>query len=386
MSENIVYFDLEKYTVDDYGRYVYGWGTRKNKKGGEVTQYGRYVLVPQTSGTYKSGARVYGWTEGSEALLDAIVKNGQYQKLRSLLIKHYGLSESSSGQDDMFMDAFRAAVYSATVENTNRVRNGKKNLVSLMDYLNTKKVDSGTSGEYSGPRSSVYLTGKQQAKDYFRSAVNQLTGKNPSKADFEEFYEELTKAQKKYVNRQVGKYDQTITENRFNLEDYTLRYIVKKLEVSSDMSGQVGAVQDLINQVISDYGLSNVVGTSTKIKMLKGLLKGKLQEKDIDDTFRDMAKVTYSAFADDIDKNPNVSFQDIISPYVQTYNSLLEKTGIDTDISKVLGLASKDGKKLTLNEFQQLLKKSEEYQFTNRAKADASNLAVAFARAFGVNI
>lgn len=381
---------LDYFTEDEYGNPIYAWLGKGKKDPNKLKGLGQFVLLPANYSSGKSTLNdsMWQWNQGFQSVLANIVKTGQFKELRNYLIKHYGLDESSSGQDVQFRNAYSAALKDASSYNLGLFRSGKtNNILSLMDYLKRKPASSSGDGTgYTGPTSQIYITGRNSAKDTFRNIVNQLTGKNPSKADFDEFYKDLVDKQEKYINRQEGRKNQRITQSPFQLENFTLRYIVKRLDINGDMSGQVGAIQDLVDQAAKDYGLSSVVGTSTKIKLIKGLLNGKFQEKDLDDTLRDLARSTYSAFADDIDKNPNISFQDIISPYVQTYNNLLEKSGIDTDIAKVIGMATKEGKKLTLNEFQQMLKKSEEYQSTSRAKADAANLATSFARAFGVNV
>jgi len=382
---------LDYFTEDEYGNPAYAWlgkGSKKNPD--KLKGLAQFVLVPSnyTSGRSTLNDSMWQWNNGYQNILSNIMKTGQFKSLRSLLIKHYGLDESSVGQDVQFRNAYANALREVSSYNLGLFRQGKtNNILSLMDYLKKKpEGGSGGSGGYQGPTSQIYITGKNSARDTFRNVVNQLTGKNPSKADFEEFYEDLVKAQERYINRQEGRRNQRITQSPFQLENFTLRYIVKKLDISGDMSGQVGSIQDLVDQTAKDYGLSSVVGTNTKIKLIKKLLTGKFSEKDIDDTFRDLARATYSAFAEDIDKNPNISFQDIISPYIQTYNNLLEKTGVDTDVASVIGMATKDGKKMTIAEFQKALMKSDEYQTTSRAKSDASNLAASFARAFGVNV
>jgi hypothetical protein len=382
---------LDYFTEDEYGNPAYAWlgkGSKKNPD--KLKGLAQFVLVPSnyTSGRSTLNDSMWQWNNGYQNILSNIMKTGQFKSLRSLLIKHYGLDESSVGQDVQFRNAYANALREVSSYNLGLFRQGKtNNILSLMDYLKKKpEGGSGGSGGYQGPTSQIYITGKNSARDTFRNVVNQLTGKNPSKADFEEFYDDLVKAQERYINRQEGRRNQRITQSPFQLENFTLRYIVKKLDISGDMSGQVGSIQDLVDQAAKDYGLSSVVGTNTKIKLIKKLLTGKFSEKDIDDTFRDLARATYSAFAEDIDKNPNISFQDIISPYIQTYNNLLEKTGVDTDVASVIGMATKDGKKMTIAEFQKALMKSDEYQTTSRAKSDASNLAASFARAFGVNV
>jgi hypothetical protein len=371
--------------TNDFGYNDYGYLSFlfTDKKG--VVSYQDAFWAPRQSSQSQVDAPQQ-WQFATSYLND-IIKGGGYNELRKLLVDKYGLPTSSKGRDDAFLRSYYAALRAVSTFNAQRYElNGTKSkFLSLMDYLRQKTKDP-ESGGYTGPKSSVTITGKNAAKDVFRNFVSQITGKAPNKADFEDFYETLVNQQKKYVSTRSGKYKETITQNPFDLNDFTLRYIVKRLDITGDMAGKVGAVQDAINQAVNNYGLSSVVGVNTKIKLIKGLLKGKLQEQDVDDTLRDLAKTTYSAFAEDIDKNPNISFQDIISPYIQTYNKLLEKTGIDTDVSKVLGMATKDGKKLTINEFQQFLLKSDDFQSTNAAKSNAANLARSFARAFGVNV
>jgi len=382
----------EQFLTIENGRLVWLYDDPKTKKKKSVAVQAIYLPYNENAESgkrwqytpYKTGTPAQ-WGQRI-TILNGMIANGQYGELRSLLKKHYGLSDSSTGKDDEFWVAFDAAINATSVFNFGR-RGSKAPFLSVLDYLKQKKEDTGDgTGGYTGPTSQTYITGKPAAKDKFRDIVNQLTGKSPNKEDFEEFYDLLVKAQKRYVNKQSGQHHQTVIQNPFDLDNFTLRYVVKKLSLTDDMSGTAGAVQDLIEQTIRDYGLNNLVGAGTKAKLIKGLLKGKLQESDIDDTFRNLAKATYSAFADDLDRNPNISFQDIISPYVQMYNNMLEKTGLDTDISKVLSMATQDGKKMTIGDFQKALMKSQEYQTTSRAKSDASTLAASFARAFGVNV
>lgn len=374
----------------------WAWKTTTNTTSGDI-RYGEdengvytYRFDDDVIGQpyYLYNSTPYKWGTRYNVVLKPIIDSGKFNQLRDLLINKYGMPSSVKDINDVFMAYFDRALYSNTVYNTNEARfsDGVGNQKTLLQYLKSASAEESGGNGYKGPVTTTYITGKEKAKDIFKSMVLELTGVAPSKGDFDEFYKVLNAREKRFVSKQSGQRSQQYVDNRMDVNSFTLKYILRKLDIDSDMSGKVGVVQDVVEQAITNYGLTGLVGNKTKIKLIKGLINGKFQEQDIDDTLRDLAKSTYSAFADDIDKNPNISFQDIISPYIQMYNNMLEKSGIDTNVAKVLGLATKDGKKLTISEFQQALKKSEEYQFTSQAKLDASNLAVSFARAFGVNV
>ena len=346
-------------------------------------------LIPTASGK-SPVANTFSTTSHLE-LQKYNVGTPEFNELRNLLIKHYRLPESSYGKDDLFTQAFEAALNGVTLYNYNFISaSGLKDTSgtkTLMDYLRLKKEDTGAGGASRGPTSQIIYTGKPTAWNMFKSVSKQVLGAVPSRSDFEDFYKKLHATEKKYADK-ANVDGSVVTRNDLDLNDFTLNYIVSRIDLSnSDMAGNAGAAQDAVMQSIEDYGLKGLITNKTKIKLVRGMLDGSLSQKDIDDMLRDQAVTAHPAFADEIKSNPNRTFMDIVQPYVAKYAQTLEVPETEIDMKKVIGLATdKDNQKVSIGNFDAVLRSTDEFSRTKTAKGEAQNLAVSFARAFGVNI
>jgi hypothetical protein len=349
---------------------------------------GRRAMLPTQSGQPPARAT---FSDASYQLLKQYQPGTpEFNQIRSLLIKHYGLSNSSLGKDAEFTVAFERALNDASVANYNFItaspRRDTSKTLTLMDYLKGKQYDAGA-GATSGPTSQISYTGKPTAWDTFRNMSKQLLGAAPSKSDFEEFYKKLHAKEKQYIDK-ANADGSVVTRNDLDINDFAMNYIVSRIDLSnSDMSGRAGEVQDTVMQAISDYGLKGMITSKTKVKLVRGLLDGSLQQKDIDDVLRDQAVIAHQAFAEEIKANPNRTFLDIVQPYVAKYAQTLEIPEMDIDVNKVINLATgKDNQKVAIGNFDAVLRSTSEFSKTKTAKGEAQDLAAAFARAFGVNI
>lgn len=262
------------------------------------------------------------------------------------------------------------------------------NTLTLKTFIKTKKMDGGAGGaSATTTRYSTTITDRKTAWDNFRSMAEQLTGTTPNSKTFNDYYAKLIANQKKYVSKSTSSETSVSNvESSFNESEFATRYIVNHLKVTDDLAGKVGQYQNQINQLIDDSGFKGKIQAKQIAGWIKGMATGKTQDSDINDYLRAKAQVTYSAFADDIKANPNLSIRDVLSSYINQYQNTLE---IDNnfDFADVVGKATgQDGKKLSLWDFEKNLRNDKRYAYTKQANQEAVSLAQSFARAFGVNI
>ena len=113
-----------------------------------------------------------------------------------------------------------------------------------------------------------------------------------------------------------------------------------------------------------------------------------MQDKTIEDyqeVIRKQARNVYSAWAPEMDDNPDMSFAELISPYTKQYQDTLEISG-PVDIADVAKLAIADGKKMSAFDYQKALRNDTRWGYTKQANTEAADLAKSFAKAFGVNV
>jgi hypothetical protein len=327
-----------------------------------------------------------------------------YQDARKALIDKYGdtlwktIGDTFNLPKEMIGDGTYEAklieiINAYSIYNYNRSiasPDGSNSLtVTLPEYLRMLKA-GGLTGD-GGPKTatSISYTGRQTAWDNFKSATRDLLGMNPSKEEFEKFYKELSQRESKY--KTIVTASDTFrkeTNEQLNVSDFTIDYIVKNmLESKKDLKGQAGQAQNFIGQLSKSYGLEGRMSITNKTNLIKGMLTGKTKQEDVQDALRRRAKIAYGAFAEDIDKNPDMTLADIMDQYLAVYSDTFEVGGNEISIAEAAKFATgEDGAKRTVWDFQKQLRADKRFGYTKKANEEASNVALSFARAFGVNI
>lgn len=264
---------------------------------------------------------------------------------------------------------------------------GTSGAMTFFDFLNGMQ-SSGGSGGPSGPSYQVSLTGKNTAWEFYKSTYRNLLGSNPTKAEFDDYYSKLNAEEKKYISSSntAGSTTTNVSEN-FDITTFTTRYILKNADLTGDLKGVAGQYQNFISQSAKDYGLDGLMSDKKSSNYLKGLISGKFQEDDLTDMLRRQAALTYGAFADDLEKNPDLSLAEIMDAYTSVYSNVLEIGANEVNLKDVAKYATAmGGGKANMYDFEKSLRQDGRYQYTKGANAEAQNLAVQFARAFGMNI
>lgn len=363
---------------------------------GTVTQFDKngnpliIAWLPETSGQeIITGTIRNEFVKRTQEIYDYYVSTKQLPVITKYLAKRYPALQNAMPGDATYWQAFQDVVKEATAYNfqqTHSDPNGQGKTLSLLDYL--KKVPSGT--ESTGPKTTttVNYTLKRSAWNLYRSSYEQLTGRKANPKLFEEYYDKLHKEESKYVSKSIsddGSY--VSTTGQLDVNEFTLRYLINNVKLSGDLQGKLGENQTAIKRMIDESGLTGKVSGDAQAKWLKKLAKGQMTENDINDILRQKAASIYSAFADDIESKDGLTVKDILDPYTQRYAAYLELDEGSIDYAEVAKMATgQDSKKLGLWDFERSLKKDQRYRYTKQAHKEAQDLAVSFARAFGVNI
>jgi hypothetical protein len=291
--------------------------------------------------------------------------------------------------DNTFRTAIAELVKQATAYNftqTNMAAQGKQGkLISLLGYLDVMAKGGGGGGS-TEPTNFLTLTGRQQAWGMFSDLTWQITGRKPNKKEFENFFKELGQYEKGFVStRKDSGRTRTETNNQADPQKFALRYIVKQLDQDDNLKGAANQFMQRIEQAMEDNGVADYFTDKTKIKFLRQLLTQKMSEEDLLDVLRKRSMSVYTQWAQEMADNPEMSFADLIKPYAEQYQNVLEING-PVKVSDVAKLAMSGDRKLNALEFEQALRKDPRWAKTKQANIEAGDLAKSFARSLGVNI
>jgi len=262
-----------------------------------------------------------------------------------------------------------------------------KGTKTFLEYLQ-ERADGAISISDIQTRTTVNYTGKKTAFDVFKNMTNQLLGMNPSKKDFEEYYSELNNKESQYKSTTTsGDTFTRTTGEQFDINNFTMQYIVKRLDYNQDLKGVAGQTQNLVGQLAKAYGLEGKVSSDKQIKYIKGMLNGKMQQDDVADALRQQASIAYSAFAQDLKDNPQLTLADVMDQYLGVYANTFEVGGNDISISDVAKFATTaEGSKRTTWDFEKQLRGDKRFNYTKQANQEATNMAISFAKSFGVDV
>lgn len=255
-----------------------------------------------------------------------------------------------------------------------------------------KKYLPGGGGGGPTQQSYINITDPKEARDYLRQIMTNMLGVAPTEAEYKDFVKKLNAAENKiFKTTQYAGGKQTTTGRMIDPKAFAERYVLKKAAFGTDLAGNIGVIQDTVNQLISTNGLNGFVTDKKKQQWMKALAKGELNNDTLMANIRDEAKKVYSGFASLLDANPTLSLYDVADPYISVYANMFELGQAQVDVADVLKKAIKfgaDGKESVMSvfEFEKSLRNDPRFETTKKAKDEASGLAASFARAFGVNL
>lgn len=240
-----------------------------------------------------------------------------------------------------------------------------------------------------GPQYNYSLSTQDTANTALTRTMTQWLGRMPTKAEKSTFYKQLIKAQKKVPTVSTTSGNSTYTTGGgITAEEFATKFVLKKIAVSNpDLEGSLGQVQDALISNAKDNGLN--LSNADVIKMVKRIAKG----ENIDamySEFSQRAAKKYTALAEDL-KTPGATVRNLSNEWIQEMANVLEldPNQIDIkDIEPAIAAVGEDGKQRTLAtwEWRKQLRNDARFQYTTRAKQEATGMAQSFARAFGVNI
>lgn len=312
----------------------------------------------------------------------------QLNVLKNKLEKAFGAKISYVG-DSTFRDLLQEAIKQTTATNwyaQSQAPGGSRGKqITILDWLN-QQISNGGAGGSDAVTSEVNYTQKKTAWDMFKSVSQDLLNITPSRENFEDFYKKLHAKEGKYVTSWKDVGGRRYTDNaKFDPQEFTLDYLVNQIDANTKLKGQAGQAKRALDQLVANNGLSGFISSKTKIKFLKDILMQDKTVEDFQEVIRKQARNVYSQWAQDMDDNPDLSFADLISPYVKQYQDVLEIDG-PVDIADVAKTATSSGEKLSAFDYQKALRNDTRWGYTKQANAEAADLAKSFAKAFGVNV
>lgn len=158
------------------------------------------------------------------------------------------------------------------------------------------------------------------------------------------------------------------------LEKYVGEVTTPGSEFTGQFIGDAGKAQAQLIQFAKRNAYKMPDGSMSK--WVKSVIDGSATVDDYEQFIRRQTAAAYGAFADEI--MAGADLMDVASPYINTYQRLLERADIGLDdplIQKALNSPGQDGKvgAMPLWQFEQQLKKDARYDQTEGAKEEAKS-------------
>ena len=161
----------------------------------------------------------------------------------------------------------------------------------------------------------------------------------------------------------------------------------QKMLKQNALGGKAAEYAGQLDALAANYGLS--LGNQWRATQLSRLMDGGDTIGAVQKRVRDMAMRQYKAFADDIAAGATV--KEVADPYVQRMADLLELNPNEIDlrsnlIQKALRQRTPKGKPaaMDLSDFEDMVRNDHRWQYTDNARAEVSDYAMAIGRSFGV--
>ena len=241
----------------------------------------------------------------------------------------------------------------------------------------------------SAPQKAYSLTRREDADSVLSQYMISFLGTAPSKKQKDAFYKQLIAAQNAAPTvTTYGTNTSRTTGGGVNPQEFAQKFVLSQIKPkNTDLDGQLGEVQDALRAFASQNNVS--VSDYELFTLVRRVANGE-DLNTVKAVFNERAQAKYSSIAELLKQDPTKSVYDVSVEYIRDMADMLE---IDPnqitvkDIEPALSYVD-NGTQRTLAswEWKKQLRKDPRFQYTNKAKAEASDLAVSFARAFGVNV
>ena len=217
----------------------------------------------------------------------------------------------------------------------------------------------------------------EQAKNLARDGFRAAFGRNPTQQEANQYVRALRKAAASAPRQMVYNPDGTrYMTDGFNFQQWNQGYLAAKMPIEEDLGGEFGVIQDRMQQALTEYGLD--VSEDFRWNMLRRIGEGTATIETAVEQIKDLAKVRYSALAEQIDRGLTV--QQVADPYLRRLNAILERADAsvtDPLVSQALNFTDEKGnpRLMSEREFEGLLRSQPEWQKTVNAKEEALSLA-----------
>lgn len=279
----------------------------------------------------------------------------------------------------------------ASVTDTGSVQAILNNTQWKKATLNGTAYETKVSTAYNNTVTS--LSTQTEAFTAVNDAIGQWLGRTATAAEKKDFYRKLIAAQKKAPSKVSGTGGsngrQTTIGGGVNAEKFAQQYVIGKINVANpDLKGQLGDAQDILLSTATKNGID--MSQAASIALVKRIAKGESIET-IKNELSLKAQSKYTALADQLKANPGATVYDLSSEFLNEMANTLEIPQAQLkiqDIEPAIAAIDKDGKQRMLAtwEWRKQLRNDPRFQYTNKAKGEATDMARSFARSFGVNV
>lgn len=206
-----------------------------------------------------------------------------------------------------------------------------------------------------------------------------------------DFYKKLTAGQKqgtvtKYKTKGGKSY--VTTTSSFDEEAFRKKYVGTILENivakddDIDLEGEAGAYQDTLLKYADDMGLMK--GRREVNGYVKEIVGKNRSVDDVAADMRKQAAALYSNFADQLNKNPEITVRQLVNPYLQIMAETLEIDPTTVKLTdKTIQNAISGTKLRSFSDFRADMRADTRFATTKTAKREAVDLAQSLLRSFG---
>lgn len=259
-----------------------------------------------------------------------------------------------------------------------------------------------TTSASSSRSKSFSITPKQQSNMMLDQMLLDWFGRQATAAEKKMFYANLHKLELKFASRSrsssggnttqtdlttVSRDGSTSTSKNYNFNpnDYLVQFvqsIAPKIMASGDFGGKARDNYNAIQRYAYDMGIpaNDVMFKADTIASMSG----KTSEQAVKEYYRNQTISMYGSYKgiDRLKNDSTLTLRDVASGLINTYASMMEKdpTIVGLDNSTIQDALINNS---TISDLNKKIRMSKEYTFTDRAKAEASDLANSFKRTWG---
>lgn len=286
-----------------------------------------------------------------------------------------------------------ASAYSQALTATSRMIAGGQKDANVFQGMQLLAAGNQTGGSGQGGTHKSYVTySDAQAKKLAIDSYKAILDTVPSEQEITAFTKALRAGAKAApaVTKTSASGKTTTSQAGFDVQAFVAGFMATKIpDVSGDLDGVAGEVQNLINQYKSNYGINPTKSfVQNAITSIVGSTDPNSAKSNLEQQMKEQAQILFPALSDKI--NAGLTVRAIADPFISTYSRLMEvndmNVGLDNqDIVKALSSKNEKGEYQVMDtdSFARSIRSKAEWADTRNAKETMLSAADNILKQFG---